>query len=189
MRFLSFFAALFFALLSGCVSSAPDLKAPPSELPWEPQAPFRGEKKVEIPAEARALGHFAKGQSLLSQGEFGQALTEFEGAVQADPSNSFLRFRLATLYLRKGDLKNALRETEEATRLEPGGVDNHLLLAGLCSSLGEEAKSVREYQEVLRLDQKNQEALLYLGALYLKLGDYERATKSLEQLLAVRSEE
>src|SRR3970040_555730 len=63
MGFLSLFAALFFALLSGCVSSAPDLKAPPSELPWGPQAPFRGEKKVEIPAEAPVLAHFAKGQS------------------------------------------------------------------------------------------------------------------------------
>src|SRR3990172_11063130 len=154
MGFLSFFAALFFVLLSGCVSSAPDLKAPPKELTWDPQAPFRGGKKVEIPAEARALGNFAIGQSLLSQGEFGQALTEFEAAVQADPSNAFLRFRLATLYLRKGDLKMALRETEEATRLEPSGVDSRLLLAGLYSSLGEESKAVREYQEVLRLEDR-----------------------------------
>src|SRR3990172_4048008 len=154
MAFVSFFEVVFLTLLSACAPSAPELALPPKELAWDPQAPFRGEKKVEIPAEARALGHFAKGQSLLSQGEFDQALTEFEGAVQADPSNAFLRFRLATLYLRKGDLKNALRETEEATRLDPSGVDNRLLLAGLYSSMGEESKAVREYQEVLRLEDR-----------------------------------
>src|SRR5574341_1312612 len=114
MAFLGFFAFVFFALLSACAPLAPDLALPPKDLAWEPQAPFRSEKKVEIPAEAKALGHFAKGQSLLGQGEFNQALTEFEAAVQADPSNPFLRFRLATLYLQKGDLKKALREAEEA---------------------------------------------------------------------------
>ena len=97
MAFLGFFSFLFLALLSACAPAAPDLALPPKDLAWEPQAPFRGEKKVEIPPEAKAMGHFAKGQSLLGQGEFNQALREFEAAVQADPANAFLRFRLATL--------------------------------------------------------------------------------------------
>jgi hypothetical protein len=81
--------------LVGCAPSIPDPERPPKELVSEPYAPFSGEKKVELPAEAKALGHFAKGQAHLKKGELNQALREFEGAAQADSSNAYLRIRLA----------------------------------------------------------------------------------------------
>ena len=118
---IAILGALSLALASGCglLSPAPG-NEPPKDLVWETDpAPFRNEKKVEIPAEAKALLHFSKGQMLLAQGEFNQALPEFEAAVAADPTNAFLRHRLATLLLRKGDFKGALKEAEEAARLAP----------------------------------------------------------------------
>src|ERR671918_637567 len=174
---------IFLVILSGCASAAPEIKPPPHGLVWSPEAPFKGDKKIEIPAEASGLNHFLKGQLLLAEGNFEDALKEFEAAAQASPSDAFLRFRLATLYLRKGDLKKALVEAETATSLEPKSVENHLLLAGLYSSLGENQKGIGEYVEVLKLDPKNQEALLYLGALYLQLEDYDRATQKLDELI------
>ena len=52
------------------------------------------------------------GDLLLGEGEFDEALKEFESAAHDNPNDSFLHFRLATLYLRKGDLKKALVEAE-----------------------------------------------------------------------------
>src|SRR5688572_29555772 len=103
-----FWIMIFLAILSGCASRAPAIKPPPDGLVWSPEAPFQREKKVEVPAEAKALSHFIKGNLLLGQGEFDEALKEFEAAAEGDPEDSFLRFRLATLYLRRGDLKKAL---------------------------------------------------------------------------------
>ncbi len=135
-------SVVFLVIFSGCASAVPELKSPPEGLDWSPEAPFRHDKKTEIPAEANGLSHFLQGQLLLGEGNFEEALKEFEAAVQANPSDGFLRFRLATLYLRKGDLKKALVEAETATSLEPKSVENHLLLAGLYSSLGENQKGL-----------------------------------------------
>ena len=167
--------AICLLILSGCASAAPELRSPPDGFAWSPEAPFQREKKTEVPAEAKGLSHFLIGHLLLGEGEFDQALKEFEAAAQANPDDAFLRFRLATLYLRKGDLKKALVEAEAAAKIDPQSLDNHLLLAGLYSSLGQIQKGLSEYQEVLKLDPKNQEALLYLGALYLQLDDAARA--------------
>ena len=141
MRF-PLFGAVSLALLAACstlVSKAPvKPQEPPKAVVLEPpaEAPFRREQKIEIPADAQAMAHFVKGQMLLTEGEFDPGLAEFQAAAAADPTNAFLRFRLATLFVRKGDLKQALKEGEEAARLAPECSDTHLLLAGLYSSLG-----------------------------------------------------
>jgi tetratricopeptide (TPR) repeat protein len=185
MSFQSMLALFLLVLASACAPSLPEVKGPPAELNLQSEPPFLREKKVEVPAEARALGHFLKGQILLGQGEFGQAVMEYEQAVKADPSNAFLRGRLAKLYVRKGDLKRAQMEAEEAARLDPKDVQNHLLLGGIYASLGQNFDAIREYGKVLELEPENQEALLYLGAIHLKTGNYEKAEESLNQLLSV----
>ena len=110
---------VFLLILSGCASAVPEVKPPPDALVWTPEAPFARDEKIEIPSEAAGLFHFLKGQLLLGQGEFDEALKEFEAAAQANPGDSFLHFRLATLYLRKGDLKKAVVEAEIAVRTRP----------------------------------------------------------------------
>ena len=127
-------------------------KEPPKELVVKPEAPFRRDQIIEIPAEAKGLAHFVKGQMLLNEGEFDLALVEFEAAAAADPSNSFLRLRLAKLYVDKGDLQKGLKEAEEAVRLAPDASAGHLLLAGVYSSLGDNAKALKEFEEGLRID-------------------------------------
>jgi tetratricopeptide (TPR) repeat protein len=106
-------------MLSGCVSSRAAVQAPGDGLFGAPEAPFLHQQKVEVPAESKGLSHFLKGHLLLSEGNFDEALKEFESASAINPDDAFLRFRLATLYVRKGDLKRALDEAEAAKRLDP----------------------------------------------------------------------
>jgi Flp pilus assembly protein TadD len=94
-------------ILSGCASAVPDVKPPPQGFTGIPEAPFARERKVVLSGEAKGLAHFMKGDLLLGEGDFDAALKEFELAVQENPRDAFLHFRLATLYLRKGDLKKS----------------------------------------------------------------------------------
>ena len=61
-------------VLSGCASAAPPIKPPPENLTWVPETPFAVEKKAEVPAEATGLFHFLKGNLLLGEGHFDEAL-------------------------------------------------------------------------------------------------------------------
>ncbi len=180
MGFLIILAALWLALLSGCAPSVSGPQETPSETVREQPAPFAGKEKTEIPKSAKAHAHFIQGQLYLTEGNLSGAVKEYELAIRADPSNAFLRLRLATLYLRQGQLDGALKEAEEASRLEPEELQSHQLLAGLYSSTGQDARGIEEYEKVLQLNPKNQEALLYLGALHLKGRDFEQAVKYLE---------
>src|SRR5215207_9581974 len=177
MRTRFYGSAVCALILSGCASSTAVIQAPADGLFGAPEAPFLHQEKVEIPADSKGLSHFIKGHLLLSEGRFDEALKEFESASAINPDDAFLRFRLATLYVRKGDLKRALVEAEAAKRMDSESVEYRVLLAGLYSSLGENQKGIAEYHEVLKLDPKNQEALLYLGALYLQVEDNSRATE------------
>ena len=103
-----FRTAFLLVVLSGCATAVPDRQLPPDDLVWLPQSPFSKDAKVELGDDARAFNHFLKGQLLLIDGEFEPALKEFEAAALASPSDSFLHFRLAQLYLRRGDLRKAL---------------------------------------------------------------------------------
>ena len=118
----------------------PSLSAPPDGLSWVPDTPFRDHAKADIPADAIAVSHFLKGQMLLGEADFDGALKEFEAAVSVNPDDAFLRFRLASLYLRKGDMRKALSEAEAAAKLDPKAVENHLLLAGTLFFFGRDSK-------------------------------------------------
>jgi len=106
-------------LLSGCATAVPDHQLPPDGLIWLPEGPFSKNAKADIPDEAGAVNHFLKGQLLLIDGEFEPALKEFEAASQASPTDGFLHYRLAQLYLRRGDLRKAMGEAEFAVKLDP----------------------------------------------------------------------
>src|ERR1700752_2042294 len=107
-----FRACFLLAILSGCATTTPEIQTPPDGLSWSPVAPFRDEPKTDLPSDAFAVNHFLIGQMLLGEGDFEAALKEFEAASRLKPDDAFLRFRLASLYLRKGDLKEALVAAE-----------------------------------------------------------------------------
>ena len=113
MGFLTILAVLWLGLVSGCAPSGSASKGIPAETVREYLAPFAGKEKTEVPGSAKAEAHFMKGQLYLTEGNLAGALKEYELAVRADPSNAFLRLRLATLYLRQGQLDSALEEAEE----------------------------------------------------------------------------
>ena len=71
-------------LLGGCAA----LRRGRGILPGGERPPTASQA---LPEDATALGHFFRGQVALSRNDADTALHEFEAAVAADPSASFLR--------------------------------------------------------------------------------------------------
>src|SRR5215470_16913686 len=139
---------------------------------------------VELPDDAKPLGHFLRGQVALTQNDVPTAVTEFEKAIDEDPSTPWLRLRLAQLYVRQGRLDDALKQTEQVVAAEPENIDALGLQGGVLSALGRDDEAVACYEQVLRIDPSVQEAYLYLGALYGKRGDLDQAVAILKKLIA-----
>ncbi|MGB6554356.1 MAG: tetratricopeptide repeat protein, partial [Candidatus Binataceae bacterium] len=125
--------------------------------------PFGGAPAVEIPPDAKAMGAFLVAEYASDEGDHEAALKGYEDAVAADPTNSTLRVRLATLYVRDGRLKEALTQVNEALKNNPDSVDARLLAAGISGALGDDATAEADYKQVLQESPQNQEAYLYLG--------------------------
>src|SRR5262245_52318749 len=68
---------------------------------------------VEVPEEAKPLGHFLRGQVALSHNDVASAVKEFEQAIAEDPSTPWLRLRLAQLYVRQGQAERALEQCQQ----------------------------------------------------------------------------
>src|SRR5262245_16444493 len=85
---------VFVLILSGCAAAVPESKPAPDALVWNPEAPFAREEKTTIPPEAAGLFHFLKGNLLLGQGEFDEALGEFEAAARAKIGRASCRERV-----------------------------------------------------------------------------------------------
>ena len=128
-----------------------------------------------LPEDATALGHFFRGQVALSRNDSEAALHEFEAAVAADPGASFLRVRLAGLYVRAGLLQRALEQCQLALAAEPNNPEALGLLGGVLSSLGRDDEAAATYERLLHVDPQSQDPYLYLGALYAKRGETDRA--------------
>ena len=134
--------------------------------------PFGGTPAVEIPADAKAMGAFLVAEYASDEGDHEAALKGYEDAVAADPTNSTLRVRLATLYVRDGRLKEALTRSMRRSGTSP------IRLTPACWRPESAVRSAtmrpprRTTSRSCRTSPQNQEAYLYLGTLYAKRGDY-----------------
>ncbi len=110
-------------------------------------------------------------------GDVERAISEYQQAIQADPSSLFLKVELAGLYARVSRIGDAIKEAHDVLKVNPDDVDAHRLLARIyAQSLGQPQsnagiaetlmKAIRQYKAVTRLDPKDLESALILGRLY-----------------------
>jgi tetratricopeptide (TPR) repeat protein len=126
-------------------------------------------------------------QFLMQHRSVGEALTELEGMLQAEPSNFKVRNALGELYV-------ATRQMDKATALYEGTFDydkengpaalaanNKLAELALVNNDPEGARDLLD--EVLEIEPKNPEALITRARMHVQDGDYEAATSDLRQVL------
>lgn len=135
------------------------------------------------------MDNFKKAYEAILNGDFEQAITHFEAAIEQDPGNADAYYRCSISCARSGKWQKALHYAEQAVQLDSEHEEYafHLqtmqakqfvveaeVLLEMQTSLGTE-QALEKLQEASRLDPLNFEALLLLGAAYASLNRLDEA--------------
>ena len=121
-----------------------------------------------------AAPHVAKADALIGEGKLDEAQLELRSALEAEPKNADVNFRLAQLLHRREQIPDAVFFYEEALRIDPGHADAALALAFLM--LGDDRDYAQKLIDgVLERDPKQPMAWVRRSDLELARGDADAA--------------
>lgn len=133
-----------------------------------------------------ALAHTALGVALMKTKEgLGQAKTELDAAIKAEPGHVAALVGLAQAKLADGDLVGAGEKLEAALKIheDPAG---RVLLASVRTQQNKGAEAITELQKAVQLEPKNHDALVGLGQALLAAGKAEEAERPLRVAAQLR---
>jgi tetratricopeptide (TPR) repeat protein len=127
--------------------------------------------------------HYLKALLHTNQGEFAQALQEYEEALKLDPQSAFICQQAAELSLEMGRLDKALEMAQRLVELSPENPQAQYLLGNIRWARNEPAEARAAFEKTLELKPDFHEALFALGNL-LSIESPEKARRYLEDYLA-----
>jgi len=127
--------------------------------------------------------HYLRALLLTNQGQYEEALQEYETALRFDPQSSFLYRQAAELALEVGRVERAFELAQRFLELSPKSPEAHFLLGNIHWARGELDLAQKDLETTLELQPGHQSALLALGNL-LGAQSPEKAKKYLEDYIA-----
>lgn len=125
--------------------------------------------------------HQLRGEGYALRQDLGNALKEFQLALQLRPNDSELHEALGEVYLDNHSDDDAQRELERALTLEPSRTHALYLLGRMFVQKRENEKALSYLQQALRLQPDLAEASGLLGTTYVRLGRFANAIPKLEK--------
>lgn len=123
------------------------------------------------------------GQVVAAEGNYVEALTCFDRAVQMRPTDgSYLAFKAKALS-KLNRRTEAIQTYREAVKLYGGSWEGHFELAGELAAANEVAESIREYQEAVRLNPNHAVARVNLGVMLVRQNRFDEAIQQFELAL------
>ena len=113
--------------------------------------PYSQSADVPEPNEV-AVAHYNWGMQSAQNGNFAQAITELELAIQNEPGWVMPFFTLGVVYGNQGELDKAIQVWERATQLDVNFAKAHYNLAVAYSHKEEKARSIASLREAIRVD-------------------------------------
>src|SRR6266566_7580864 len=144
-----------------------------------------------------AYYHFSKGRLLDDQGQPGQAVEEYQKALEQDPNNSLIYSEMAASYLRNNRLREAVETAQKAIQADHDNVEAHKLLSTIYLQVIGRANAqqppsvdtinsaIHEFEEIVRIDPSERQSFLMLGRLYQIKGDRDKATDIYKTFLGI----
>ncbi len=130
--------------------------------------------------------HLLKGELLMGDGRWDEALASVKAAVAAEPSSAPAQFSLGRVYAARGDVAGAEAAYREVLKVNPGATAARVELSLLQLLAGAPAASLQTAEEAVRSQPGNLEARLALVRGLLAARELARAQQEIEALLAAR---
>ncbi|MCX6367199.1 MAG: tetratricopeptide repeat protein [Armatimonadetes bacterium] len=148
-----------------------------------------GEEKEEVSAEALA----ELGVKHLDEGNIGEALNKYRGAVRAarqtGADESDQRVNLGDAYAYSGQGLNAYRQYKRAIKLSPRKAEPHFSMGELYHRYGRLTMAVTEYHTALQYAPENCWYHYRLSEALLQMGDLAGAITQLERTVQLKPQD
>jgi tetratricopeptide (TPR) repeat protein len=131
---------------------------------------------VKVGADSPEVRLFL-GKAHLNLEQYDMALTDFQGAAQANPRLPFVHFNLGLTYLKKQDYENARNEFLKDASIEPDVALDYEELGDVYSLMQQDDNAEKNYREALRLDPR-------LVNSYLGLAKADQREEKFQQALS-----
>jgi serine/threonine-protein kinase len=142
-------------------------------------------KALEL-ANAGASGHVCLGLLNIGTGKYEEAATEFQRALQLEPTNDDAAIGLARAYASLNRLNEAEETYQHAIKLRPNHYKTYAWLGFFYIQQAQYEKAAEIYQKLTSLAPENPEGYYNLGAAYLFLGRDQEAIAALEKSIKLR---
>ncbi len=129
----------------------------------------------DSPQDSGSVDRYNRGVAYLESGEYKNAITEFDAALRADPSNFEARKNLAGAHLEEGNWEQARDNYLKARDLKPTDPAIYANLALVYQRLGEIGKAWENIESALEQDPGYPLAHYRAGELFMAQGSDEEA--------------
>ena len=151
---------------------ATDTQATPSTVSSEyvgkPPAITSGTDRKQSGSANEAV---ARAQSLQLQGQYDEALNEFERAIESNPRLTTAYMGAGDIYRQRGDYDTAQQRYGAAAKIEPRNFNANYMNGLMLQLLNRLSESVRAYLQALTVRPDDFNANLNLGTAYLQLNE------------------
>jgi superkiller protein 3 len=126
---------------------------------------------------------FEQGNEYARQGDFEQAITEYEAVLEAEPDNVSAMTNLGVALYNVGRLDEAVAQYQDALEIAPNDADIHSNLGAAYVQKGQLQDALVEYEQAVDLQPDLAQAHFGLGVIYVELARNDEAIAAFERFL------
>lgn len=138
----------------------------------------------DLPEQERAWIHYYRGAYAMNMS---RAMTEFQKAIELDPSLYLIYFRRGIAYRDAGMILKAIDDFLTARSMNPNDADIYAALGKTYSLQEKNAEGIKNFRKAIKMEPDNKEYRFDLVNVLIKQQDYKEALFECEKLLALDS--
>jgi tetratricopeptide (TPR) repeat protein len=136
-----------------------------------------------------AASYIRRGDDLMAQKMYHEALDQYQIAVENDPYNSMAWNKLGIAHMRTGRYQDAVDSFEKAIAIDPYYSEAWTNLGDSLAMLGRHNEAIGAYNRALGINQNDLYALLKKGISLQETGDSPGAMKIYEEVVSISDQE
>jgi tetratricopeptide (TPR) repeat protein len=131
------------------------------------------------------LGDYNLGTTLAKKGQFGEAITQLQKAVELNPNFTKARTNLGLALLRAGRTSEAFAQVQAALKTDPNYAEAQNTMGGVLFQMGQIDEAIPYFERALGINPSYAEAHYNLGIIFAQKGQTDEAVTEFQKVLAL----